>query len=57
MTTINEGAVHLTHVMEKIARETHEVMNCYIEELYRGRVAMANATSSVVSRKDRSDNG
>ena len=41
--------------MDKIAIEYKEVINCYIEELDRRRVAMANAASFALSRKDRSD--
>ena len=53
--SFNEGAIHLTQVMDKMAIEYNEVINCYIEELDRRRVAMANAASSALSRKDRSD--
>ena len=54
ISSFNEGSIHLTQVMQKLAIESNEVMNIHLKQLDNRRLTSASTASSVAARKERS---
>ena len=51
--SFHEGSSHLSHVMQKMAIETNELLNVYMEELDQRRRISANVSSSATTQRER----
>ena len=51
----NEGAVHLSQVLQSLAIESNQVMNLYIEETDRLRVMKSKDSSTEVVKRRRTE--
>ena len=51
----NEGAVHLSQVLQSLAIESNQVMNLYIEETDRQRVMKSKDSSTEVVKRRRTE--
>ena len=51
----NEGAVHLSQVLQSLAIESNQVMNLYIEETDRLRVMKSKDSSTEVVKRQRTE--
>ena len=51
--SFNEGSSHLSQVMQKMAIETNELLNVYMEEIDQRRITSANVSSSATTKRER----